>query len=187
MTTTIKFRKATVATFDGREFLMLPLPEYEDKVKARRFAAEQPDKPHVAEIKLYRRKRSLDANSYFWVLAGKLAAVLRIPKEQIYRNYIEDIGDNFEIIEIRDEAKATWIRNWKSRGLGWVCDDLGSSLTPGKSNIICYSGSSVYDTRQMSCLIDLIIFDCKEQGIETKTPDEIARLKESWRAYEQQN
>ncbi|MCL2563105.1 MAG: hypothetical protein FWE08_03620 [Oscillospiraceae bacterium] len=180
MTTTIQFKDASVGTSDGVEYLMIPLDGYESKVKARKFVAEAQDKPYVVELKRYYRKRSRDANSYFWVLAGKLAAVLRIPKEEIYRGYIEDIGDNFEIVEIRDEAKAAWVRNWSGRGLGWVCEDLGPSVTPGKSSIICYDGSSVYNTRQMSCLIDLIVHDCKEQGIETLSLDEIYRLKELW-------
>lgn len=48
--------------------------------------------------------------------------------------------------------------------------------------MILYFGSSSYDTVQMSRLIDLLIEDCKAQGIETATPDEIARYKEEWRA-----
>lgn len=32
----------------------------------------------------------------------------------------------------------------------------------------------------MSDLIDAVIFECKEQGIQTMTPDEIARLKDLW-------
>jgi len=184
MTTTIKFSKAMMGTVDDEECLVLPLPEYEDRVKARKFVAEQPDKPHVAEIKPHRQKRSLDANAYFWKLCGDLAAKIGVPKEEIYRGYVCGMGDNFDIVPIRDDAKASWIRTWTNRGIAWICEDLGESKHAGYSNVICYKGSSEYDTRQMSCLIDLVIFDCKEQGIETKTPDEIARLKESWSAYE---
>jgi len=187
MTTTIKFQKASVATFDGKEYLMLPLPEYEDKIRARKFAAEAPDKPYVAEIKRYRRKRSLDANAYFWVLTGKLAAVVGISKSEAYREYVRNIGDNFDVYKVLDDAKDRLMQVWESRGEGWICDDLGASEFEGWSNVICYRGSSTYDTRQMSCLIDLVIFDCKEQGIETLPPDQLTRLKESWNAHEQKN
>ena len=45
---------------------------------------------------------------------------------------------------------------------------------------ILYYGSSCYYTKQMSRLIDLVVEDCKEQGIDTATPEEIALLKEEW-------
>ena len=182
MTTTIKFRNATVATHDGGECLMLPLPEYEDKIKARKFAAEAPDKPYVAELKRFRRKRSLDANAYFWLLSGKLAAVLGITKTDIYRGYVRNVGDNFEIMQIRDDAKDKWMEVWQVRGDGWICEDLGPSTKEGLSNVICYYGSSTYNTRQMSSLIKLLVSDCKDQGIETMTPDELAQLMAGWDA-----
>ena len=46
--------------------------------------------------------------------------------------------------------------------------------------MISYYGSSEYDTAQMSRLIELIIAECREQGIETKTPAELAALMEEW-------
>lgn len=35
---------------------------------------QEPGKKYVAELKEYRKKRSLDANAYCWVLIGQLAA-----------------------------------------------------------------------------------------------------------------
>ena len=55
------------------------------------------------------------------------------------------------------------------------------SKLPGCTNVILYYGSSSYDTEQMSSLIDLLVDDCKAQGIETATPDELARYKEEWK------
>lgn len=53
-------------------------------------------------IKQYRKGRSLDANGYFWVLAGKLAEAMNIPKTDIYRGYIKEIGGNSEIVCVQD-------------------------------------------------------------------------------------
>lgn len=147
---------------------------------ARQFAETIQDKLYDADLKIHREKRSLDSNSYFWLLCGKLASKIHIPMETIYRQYIKDIGDNFEIVPIRDDAKDQWIKNWKSRGLGWVCDELGESKLPGYTNIVCYYGSSTYDSAQMSRLIGLVVQDCKDQGIQTKTPDEIAKMEALW-------
>lgn len=63
-----------------------------------------------------------------------------------------------------------------------MCDILGDcKKTAGYVNVMSYYGSSVYEPAQMSRLIDLVVHDCKEFGIETLTPSELARLKEEWR------
>ena len=47
-----------------------------------------PEKEYDVTIKPHRRKRSLDSNSYLWVLMGKLAKALRSTSEEVYRTYI---------------------------------------------------------------------------------------------------
>lgn len=138
------------------------------------------DKELHCKLKRFRKKRSLDANAYFWVLCGKLAAKTRQCKRDIYRSLIKEIGDNYEIVPIKDEAVDTWCKNWEHNGEGWQCDVLGESKLEGYTNVCCYYGSSSYDTKQMSDLIDLVVFECKEQGIETMTPDELESLKAAW-------
>ncbi len=132
-------------------------------------------------IKEYRPKRSLDANSYFWVLCDKLSAKLRIPKEDIYRLEIKNTGGNFYISPVLESQKDNAVRLWESHGIGWFCEDTGTSKLDGCTNIIFYAGSSTYDTEQMSRLIDNIIQDCKEVGIETMTPEKLQILKDDWK------
>lgn len=133
------------------------------------------------EIKKQRKRRSLDANAYFWSLAGKLSAVLRIPPEEVYRQYIPDVGGNFEIVPVKEcdlEKKARW---WASGKIGRISEDMGPCKDlPGYHNVRRFIGSSDYDTAQMSRLIDLIVSDCKDQGIETLTPDKLDAIKERW-------
>ena len=133
------------------------------------------------EIKKYRKKRSSDANAYFWSLVDQLAENQNIKKEQVYRNAIRDIGGNSETVCIIDKAVEKFRRGWEHNGLGWVTDTFPSKLE-GCTNVILYYGSSTYDTAQMSRLIDNIIADCKEAGIQTETPDEIAKMKSLWEA-----
>ena len=135
---------------------------------------------YTAEIREKRAKRSLDANAYAWVLLGKLADKIGGKKTDIYREYIKEMTA-YEIVPIREEAVETWIRNWQTKGIGWICEDMGACRnTEGYRNIKCYYGSSTFDVAQMAHFIDMIISDCEEQGIETMTPDEIARLKQAW-------
>lgn len=49
----------------------------------------------------------------------------------------------------------------------------------GCINVTLYSGSSTYDTRQMSSLIDNIVQDCQAVGVETMPPDKLQSLLES--------
>lgn len=152
-----------------------------NRAMARRFTLDmQQGRVYDAEIKLHREKRSLDANAYAWVLIGKLAAAVALPKETVYRELIRGIGDNFEVLPVRRDAADKFVAAWQKNGLGWVCDRTGTSKLHGYENIIAYYGSSVYDTAQMSRLIDLLVQECCEQEIETKTPAELALLKEAW-------
>ena len=41
-------------------------------------------------------------------------------------------------------------------------------------------GTSEYSTKEMSVFLDGIISECQEVGIETDTPEQIARYKEEW-------
>lgn len=142
--------------------------------------AQMTDKPCEVTFKRKTAKRSLDANAYAWVLIGKLATRLNVTKEEVYRQVIKDVGA-YSVQPIKAEAVAEWKYIWTSRGLGWLCEDIGRCRnTPGYRNIICYYGSSVYDTQQMSKFIDEIVFECKELGIETMTPEELQRLKDAW-------
>ena len=137
-------------------------------------------KTYQAELKEFRKKRSLDANAYFWVLVGKLAFKLNLTKEEVYRSLIREIGDNYTIVPIRNDAVEKWISNWKDRGVGWVCEILGESKLNGYTNVISYYGSSTYDTKQMSNLINLTVEECKAQGIETMSPQEVSLLLGGW-------
>ena len=140
-----------------------------------------PDGNFELSVDKVRAKRSNDANRYFWQLVGQLSAKINVSPEDIYRTYIKDIGGNYEVVPIREDAVDTWIQAWRSKGIGWQCEIIGDSKLRGYTNVICFYGSSTYDTRQMSRLIGLCIADCKEQGIETMTPTELASLMENYK------
>lgn len=140
----------------------------------------QLDSEKVYEIKEYRKKRSLDANAYLWTLCKKIADVLRITKEEVYTKQIKEVG-KFEIIPIRDEAVETFIHAWSNKGIGWICEILNKSKIDGYTNLIAYYGSSLYDTRDMSILIDAIVQEAKNLNIETLSPQKIEDLKSMWK------
>ncbi len=127
----------------------------------------------------HRKKRSLGSNAYAWVLMDRLSEKLGIPKEQIYRQYIREIGGVSETICIKTDGVNKLREAWHKNGLGWLTATFPSD-TQGYTNVILYYGSSTYDTRQMSRLIDMIVYDCKELGIETADQEELRALLATW-------
>lgn len=138
------------------------------------------DKDKKFVIKEYKKKRSLDANAYCWVLLQKISDKLGSSKEEIYRRIIKQKG-TFEILPIKNEAVDTFISAWQQHGLGWICETLGDSKLEGFTNVIAYYGSSTYDTKQMAYFIDYIVDEAKNLGIETMPPEKLESLKSSWR------
>lgn len=131
-------------------------------------------------VKKWRKKRSLDANAYFWVLLDKLAAALKIPKDELYRGYVRNIGGNNETICVQKKAVDRLIDGWQHNGTGWISDTSESKIE-GCTNVTLYYGSSTYDTEQMSRLIDAVVQDCKAVGIETMTPQELEQMLGAWK------
>lgn len=162
---------------DGGFYVCLKV---EGPYEARRCLASIQGKKCVADLKEYRERRSLDANAYCWVLLGKLSAVLNLPPEVIYRRVIRDVGGNYEVMPVRNDALTRWKDIWQKNGIGWLCEEIGPSKLMGYTNVRNFYGSSVYDRAQMARLLDIIIQDCKAQGIETLPPAELERIMEGW-------
>ena len=157
-------------------------PEREDLGKAMSVVRNHKDRLYDLEVKEHRKKRSLDANAYAWVLINKLADVMRIPPIEVYRQAIQDISGNNEVLPVREDAVEQFKLAWSHNGIGWMCRDMGKSKLPGYRNLMVYYGSSVYNSKQMSDLIDHLVQDCKALDIETLTPDKLSLLMEEWNA-----
>jgi hypothetical protein len=109
-----------------------------------------------------------------------MADVMRIPPTEVYRQAIQDISGNSEVIPIKEEAVEQFKQAWSHNGIGWLCKDMGKSKIPGYRNLMVYYGSSVYTSSQMNALIDHLIQDCKALDIEVLPPDKLALLQEEW-------
>lgn len=141
----------------------------EDKAGARGLWDDFRDVDVDVTVKKYRRKRSVDANAYFWELCGKIAFVLGYTKEEIYIEQVKATG-LYDTVTVKNEAVDIFVRAWQSKGVGWVCERLGDNREiPGMTDVVCYYGSSVYDAKQFSRLVDAVITECKELGIAYET------------------
>ena len=134
------------------------------------------------ELKKWRQKRSLDANSYCWVLCDKIAKelckdVTIVTKEDVYKDAILQIG-SFEPFIVQEKTYMNFKRIWEKQGLGFLVQEVSKKDKCIKVN--CYYGSSTYNTKEMSLLIECIVELAKTLNIETKPQSEIDSLLKEW-------
>ena len=175
-----KIASFTVDYSTGKQLITLEVSNdfrpYYDELK---------DKELSIEMKQYRKRRSLDANAFLWATIGDIAEKLRITPVEVYRELIPDVGGNYTIYPVKKDAVEQYMNMWNSIGMGWICENLGDSKIKGYDNLVCYTGSSAYDTAQMSRLIELALAEAKDLGIQPRlTAQERAAALELWREYE---
>lgn len=141
------------------------------------------DKPYTVTVKPHREKRSLDANSYYWVLLRQLAEALNLSigaaHNLMLRRYgqLETMDEKvvYLVVPDTDEAfqKALEAETYHIKPTSQTKD--------GKDGLtyrvyLMLRGSHSYDAKEMSVLIDGLISECRDVGIETMTPAELSRL-----------
>ena len=173
----IGFTEARWQQDDGGFWISLKV---DNPFEARQFLSNKKDKKYVAEVKEFRERRSLDANAYFWRLLDEVAEVLGRVKEDLYLDYVKKCGPFKDFTLTEDEAKTFRIA-WSRLGTGWPTEQVDFSPDGDRVVVRAYYGSSQYNTKQMSRLIDMVVEDAKELGIETLTPEELSRMKEDWK------
>lgn len=165
-------------TVSGNPLITLELNE---RIPALQMVDELHDEKLSIKISKFKKKRSLDANAYCWTLISHLAERLNIPKTDVYRNAIKEIGGNSDTVCVQDKAVQSLCDGWQRNGLGWQTDTFQSKID-GCTNVVLYYGSSTYDTAQMSRLINIVVEECKAQGIETKSKEDVDSLLSQWGA-----
>ena len=127
-----------------------------------------------ADIKMYREIRSMSQNAYAWVLITKIAQCINPPmnKEEVYAEMLKRYGQGGFISIQADKAGDV------TRAFDYYVQK-GEGEVNGKKflHYMVYIGSSKYDTKEMATFISGIVEEAKDLGIETLTPDEIARLR----------
>lgn len=137
------------------------------------------------DIKRHRPKRSRNANNYCWTLCEKIADKLADTdvsqtKDTVYREAIRRIGVYRDFPDMTPDLAKTLRTAWERLGTGWVTEQVDYDQAGEKVTVRCYYGSSQYDTKRMSRLIDNLVQDCKALGIPTDTPEEIEKIKSLW-------
>lgn len=133
------------------------------------------DKDTVYDVKIdkHREKRSLNANAYLWKLVTEIGNILNKSKEEVYLQMLKDYGQSMLIPVPRGTIPSRITKYYE-----FEC----SSQLNGKDAdwYKCYIGSSEYDTKEMSILLNGVVQEAKNLGIKTKDDIELERLLEEW-------
>lgn len=138
------------------------------------------DKELRLKLTQWRNLRSNNANRYFHMLSDRLADARGMSKPRMknlllyrYGQRARDKDGNLAIIKSNADENELIERE------DFHCWYI-KSAPDGVPMYVILEHSRFYDTKEMSVLIDGVVAECKEQGIETLTPNEIEELKQKW-------
>lgn len=134
---------------------------------------DQP-KDVLFKITQIKKKRSLDANAYAWVLCQRIGEVLQTSKDEVYERMIQRYS-TFDMDE-GGYITVTMLQRVPVEKLGGHWRMIGTH--DGFNSYIRLKGSSEMDPKEMNHLITGIVSEAQELGIETMTPRELQRMEE---------
>lgn len=139
------------------------------------------DKNKLYEVKEVKKKRSTNANNYFWKLLQELCEVQNLDTIEEYKKRVKELGI-FRRFRIEPKDVKTFEIMWQDKGIAWFCEIADTEYIGNvEFKIIhAYYGSSSFNSKQMSRLIDGVVQDCQAIGIETKSKAEINSLLKEW-------
>lgn len=150
-----------------------------DRTQIGQVVSKVQNDPERYEVQLKRisSKRGLTANAYYWVLVDHLSKALGTSKDEVHQEMMRDYGtfklnDSGKpvVFSIAAEEDPTQIAKY-SRA-------FAEGYVNGKKFIhrAVLKGSSEMSAKEFGDLLDGLISECKEMGIETMTPEEVAAL-----------
>lgn len=135
------------------------------------------DKELALELKQWREKRSLNANALLWACINDITNAFGGDKWNVYLQMLRKYGQ-YTFIEMPEAALPKFKKMYRE------CDVVGSRYTDSGDmlQVLCYYGSSTYDTKEFSVLLDGVIDDMKAAGLDTPTSEDIQAALEAWEA-----
>ena len=134
-----------------------------------------------------RGKRSLNANNYHWQLCEQIAKATKASKYEVHNQLMIDYGTdwldeegNHVYVLMKDDDRYLRMETQHYRPTDAVEDRKGTMYRW----FVLLMPSHLMDSKQMSELIDGTVSEAQELGIDTRTPDEIERMKALWNGIE---
>lgn len=131
-----------------------------------------------------KRHRSLDSNAYFHVLVQKLAQIQSPPislakcKNMMIASYGQPEYINDEQVIFKSNLPVENMQEIEY--LHTSCIKITEEKGQNVYFYRVYRGSHTYNTAEMAKLIDGVVQECQAVGIETATPQELAKMEQLW-------
>lgn len=140
------------------------------------------------EAKKYRNQRSIDANAYFHLLVNKLARYFSISDTEMKTKMNLEYGTvalNLDGTKVGIKVpKGTKIEKFYPY-CKWFGECIEGDLCFDK--YLIYKQTHTLDSKEMSQLINGVVQECKEVGIETLTDEELKSMMENYEKKENKN
>ena len=126
----------------------------------------------------YKDIRSGQANKLLWDCIGKLAKFQNKDKWVVYLEELRKYGQ-YTYACIKPEAVEAYKEKWRE------CEEIGELEINGKKavQLLCYFGSSTYTTKEFAQLLDGVIQDLEDAGLDKPHSKELERAYEQWNQY----
>lgn len=115
-----------------------------------------------------KRKRTLTQNSYYWALLSELAGALGLSNDELHFQLLKRYSTPQPFVTFKNVDVSKFMRYYEKRAENDRC-----------ISYLFYTPSSEMDTKEFKRLLDGLISECQEVGIDTLTPVEVARMKEA--------
>lgn len=133
------------------------------------------DKGKLFDITEHKQKRSLNANALLWHCLGEIANALNTDKWEVYLQMLKRYG-KYTYICVKPSVVESVKKQWRE------CEVLGDIEINGQKAVqmLCYFGSSTYDSKEFSVLLNGVISEMEEMGLATPESEELERIMEQW-------
>ncbi len=163
-------------SLDGRLELTMSINEKRDAIEQ----INQFDKETLFDIDIrpHRKKRTLDANALLWACIGDIAKALAADKWKIYLKMLRRYG-KYTYVIIKPNVVEAMKRQWRE------CEEVGEIDIHGTKAVqmLCYFGSSTYDTKEFSDLLNGVIGEMYEIGLQLPPPRSVQKGLELWEKH----
>lgn len=120
----------------------------------------------------HKNRRSLDANALMWACIGDIAHAIQRDPEEIYLDMLKKYGQ-YAYVVVPRVAIGQMMRSWR------FCEVI-EDIDETRVKMLCFFGSSTYTTKEMYQLIEGILMDMSDMGLQRPASSDIKRALEEY-------
>ena len=129
----------------------------------------------VFDVVPHKEKRSLNANALLWACIGEIANKMRMDNWTVYLNMLKSYGQ-YTYVLCKPHAVSKMKEIWRET------EEIGEVDVNGQKSVqlLCYYGSSTYDTKEFSRLLDGVIQEMKNIGLQPPPSEQMQQALLAW-------